>query len=540
MLTARLAATLAAAVAAVALAWSWQEAAALRAELRSRPQAGLALLHSALQGQQADLAAQVQRLAEDRGFAAYVAAALSRSPVDAFSLRDLLDERVDAGQVSGVMLFDAGGRQVLSTGVLQAAAERGDGLPGVARVLATGAAAGGFWSVAGRPASVALAPVRQGPLLQGVLAFARPVAPADLATIARQSAVEVELEILDGRTRVGSPGAGPAADPAGHGDRQQLALPDLEGEARILAHLPAAERRARVSRQRAALVLGGVSAAAMTLALWLAWRRRRGPAAAPGLPRREDVAGRDASALLIAWLADATPPAAPPAGDAAAGAIALPDRFQALARLASPPGVERLRALDRQEGGLVDVLVFLRGEARRTALAFRLGAEMKRAAKVHHPALQRVVLVGQHQANLLIAVEELAGHSLADLLTRHGPPPAAVGLLLARRVVAALSALHAARVVPWTLHAGQVLVQPGGQIRLSPLDPDAPFGARAGATAGARPAEARTRLVADLSGLIASLFERPPAGIGAMLARCRGGGAITLEEIAATLAAARP
>lgn len=101
VLTARLAAALAAVVAALALAWSWQEAAALRAESRSRPQAGLARVHSALQAQQAELAGQVQRLAEDRGFSAYVAAALSRSPVDAFSLRDLLDERVDADQVPG-------------------------------------------------------------------------------------------------------------------------------------------------------------------------------------------------------------------------------------------------------------------------------------------------------------------------------------------------------------------------------------------------------------------------------------------------------
>lgn len=222
------------------------------------------------------------------------------------------------------MLFDAGGRQVLSAGFLQAAAERGDALPGVALVLATGTAAGGFWAVAGLPASVALSPVRQGPLLHGVLVFARPVAPVDLATIARQSGVEVELEIPDGRSRVGSTGASPGPDLAGPADLQQLALPDLEGQARILAHLPVAERRARLSRQRTALALGGVAAAAMTLALWPAWRRRRAATAVRGLPRREDAAGRDASALLLAWLENAAPPAPPPASDAAAGVTPCP------------------------------------------------------------------------------------------------------------------------------------------------------------------------------------------------------------------------
>lgn len=540
MLTARLAAALAAVVAAVSLAWSWQEAAALRAEIRSRPQAGLALVNAALQAQQAELAAQVQRLADDRGFAAYVAAALARSPVDAFSLRDLLDERVDADQVPGVMLLDSAGRQVLSVGLLQAAADRGDDLPGVAAVLASGAAAVGFWTVAGGPASVALSPVRQGPLLHGVLVFARPVSPVDLATIARQSGVDLALEILDGGTRLGSPGASPADAPAGQDGLQRMALPDLEGEARVEAYLPVAERRARMARQRTAQILGGVAATLMALALWFAWRHRRAAASARRPTRREDAGGGDASALLIAWLDGTAPPAAPPASDLAACSTALPERFQALARLPSAPGVERLRALDRQEGGLVDLLVFLRGQARRTALAFRLGAEMKRAAQVHHPALQRVVHVGQHQAHLLIAIEELAGRSLADLLARNGPPPAAVGLLLARRVVAALSALHAGRVVPWTLHAGQVRIQPGGQIRLSPVDPDAPFGDRDGATADAGPADARARLIGDLSALIEALFDRPPADIGALLARCRGGGAVALEEIASALANARP
>lgn len=530
-----------ASTAVVALSASWQTRTALQAELRTRPQAGLALLSAAVQAQQAELAGQAERLATDRGFAAYVDAALSRTPVDAFSLRDLLEERVDLSQAAGTMLFDAGGRPVLATGALLAVVERGDDLPGVAEVVRTGAGSAGFWRVAGTPTSVALSPVRQGPLLRGVLAFARPVAPATLTAIGQQGSVVLGLEIADGRRPDDDRGAAATGDAAS--DVTVLELPDFEGTALITAHLHPSELAAGAARQRALLLLAGLAGLlACLLAFWIARRSGRTAGAAAAPARRDDLASREGSARLLAWLESAGPVSPGPGSESFSPAAALPDRFQALARLPSAPGTQRLRVLDRQEGALAELLQFLPGQAHRTALAFRLGAEMKRAMAASHPALVRIVHSGQHQGTLGIAIEDLPGHSLADLLARLGPPPPAAGLLLARRIVAALTALHAARVVPWSLTAGQVLVQPGGQIRVLPLDPSSPFGARSRPDGAPGTADPRTVLLDELADLLGLLLQSSgptplDRAVNALLERLRSHRPPTLDEIDLQLAA---
>ena len=150
-----------------------------------------------------------------------------------------------------------------------------------------------------------------------------------------------------------------------------------------------------------------------------------------------------------------------PLGSAARGVPSLPRR------------IGRYRVLDEiGEGGMGRVLL-AEDEALRRKVALktlkrtdrssrrRFLREARAAARVNHPNVCPIFEVGQERGRPFLAMELLAGETLASRL-RRGPLPHAEALDVAEDVLAALAALHDAGVVHRDLKPSNIFLTPHG------------------------------------------------------------------------------
>ena len=155
--------------------------------------------------------------------------------------------------------------------------------------------------------------------------------------------------------------------------------------------------------------------------------------------------------------AAATPSAA--AGPIAPGSLAL-GRYEVIRFIAAGAMGEVYEAVDRILGATVAVKVMKPALASSPRAVERLVREIALARKVTHPNVCRLHDVHQHDGRAFLSMELLAGESLADRL-RRGPLPEPELEDVARQLVAALAALHAAGIVHRDLKSGNIMLVPG-------------------------------------------------------------------------------
>lgn len=131
-------------------------------------------------------------------------------------------------------------------------------------------------------------------------------------------------------------------------------------------------------------------------------------------------------------------------------------------------------------------LKLLRPElAREPLLVDRLRAEVRLARRVTHPNVCRVHDLGQLEEQPFLSMEYVDGEDLDSLLRRAGRLTTDRALGIARQICAGLGAAHARGVLHRDLKPANVLVDAGGQVKLTDfglaLDADEDAGALAGA-----------------------------------------------------------
>ncbi len=110
--------------------------------------------------------------------------------------------------------------------------------------------------------------------------------------------------------------------------------------------------------------------------------------------------------------------------------------------------------------------------ADRQAVA-RFEREARAAAGLNHPNIVGVYELGRHEDTPFMAMEYVPGPSVAELLRRHGPLPAALTEMLFGQLLAGLEAAHQAGLVHRDIKPSNLL------LTADPLGPDGHDGASA-------------------------------------------------------------
>jgi eukaryotic-like serine/threonine-protein kinase len=104
--------------------------------------------------------------------------------------------------------------------------------------------------------------------------------------------------------------------------------------------------------------------------------------------------------------------------------------------------------------------------ARDEDLRRRFVREARLAARLAHPNVVRVFDVGEDDGRPFIAMEYVDGETLAELVARRGPLPAAEAATLGVQVCAALAAAHAAGLVHRDVKPQNLLLSSDGVLKL--------------------------------------------------------------------------
>ena len=147
----------------------------------------------------------------------------------------------------------------------------------------------------------------------------------------------------------------------------------------------------------------------------------------------------------------------------------LCDRY-AVGELIGAGGAARVHlAEDRLLGRMVAVKVLDDVVARTADPAGRARflAEARTAATISHPNLVTVYDAGEHDGELFLVMEYVAGTTLAEVIARRAPMPVPEALSIASQMLAGLAAVHRHGTIHRDIKPANVLVGDGDRVRIA-------------------------------------------------------------------------
>lgn len=481
-----------------AMAGLWLRArAASQVEMSRQLSAGQALQQQALSNALDSRLQASTQLAEDPAFVAYLLAAQARSEAGDASIRDLLEERAGALGAGSSVLISAGGTTISGVGDLRSAGRDVERWRAVLDLLSSAQPSSGWWARDGQASMIAVAPLRQGPLLEGALVLGFPVDQAAFTALFKDSALDGHL-VVDGQNGaqvlVSTAGSSELADgslaallagnrPAGSADAATaVALPALAQPIWLVSSLPDAARSAVRKQER--ILLASMAGVLVLSALGLAWLWRnevRGRADLPNVGAANDEqetagarlsADQQRSTVLLAWLERLGENAAArkeSGAQTAAPLAVLGDRYQLISQQGESALARIVRALDVQLDRVVLVFILRSGTPRDTARSLRITTELGAVGALHHRNLVTIQRITTVHATSLVVLEDVNGVTLRDALDKLGAMPVEAGILVAKRLCSALVQLHRTEMLLRCIDPAQVIFQPDGVVKLLPL-----------------------------------------------------------------------
>jgi hypothetical protein len=359
------------------------------------------------------------------------------------------------------------------------------------QVLNSGEAISGWWVQEGSLRLLVITPLRQGPLLEGLLLSTRRVDANLLEELWSSSALGGHLYQADSgsfRRVLGIPDEQAPADTDVLLWSTQPPAAVLAGH--VLSELPAVQvpiwlvsgltetRRAELGaeQRRLEIGLGSVAAGLLVLLLWI-WRggRERAPRLvvigeslpqAPSAPRAHDTQRGESLQQTVsqAFAQRRQVRLEAPADDNFSGDA----RYQKISAQGGTALARIYRVDDRQLNRVMLLFVLHADTPRDTARSLRIATELGKAGLVQHRNLVSVQRVARSDQHLLVALDDVNGISLRELGSIRALP-ADAAMLVAKRIAAAQLKLNEAGVLLRAIDPDQVLFLPDGSVKLLPL-----------------------------------------------------------------------
>jgi class 3 adenylate cyclase len=174
------------------------------------------------------------------------------------------------------------------------------------------------------------------------------------------------------------------------------------------------------------------------------------------------------AARAAAALGSGREAAGPGLDELAPGAV-VADRFVLAERLAAGPAATVFAARDRETDGPVAIKLLRRERAAGRDRPEAFDDDSRRALRVVHPAVARVVEMGVAGGVPFVASEWVDGPSLARVLAGERALPTPAALRLARGLAAGLEAIHAAGLAHGDVRPENLFLDPRGHARLIDL-----------------------------------------------------------------------
>ncbi|MGH1562662.1 Stk1 family PASTA domain-containing Ser/Thr kinase [Mumia sp. DW29H23] len=114
----------------------------------------------------------------------------------------------------------------------------------------------------------------------------------------------------------------------------------------------------------------------------------------------------------------------------------------------------------------------------------RLQVEARAAARLNHPNVVAVFDQGEDTGLLYLVMEYVPGHTLRDVISREAPLPPRRVLTLVEPLLLALSAAHDTRMIHRDVKPENVLITPGGQVKVADFGLARAFSSDTEATSG--------------------------------------------------------
>ena len=156
----------------------------------------------------------------------------------------------------------------------------------------------------------------------------------------------------------------------------------------------------------------------------------------------------------------------PPSGDPVIGRL-LDGRYLIQSRIARGGMATVYRAVDTRLDRTVAVKIMHPHLAEDTDFAARFVREARAAARLNHGGVVGVFDQGDDDGLVYLAMEYVPGRTLRDVMSDEAPLPPLRAVQLMERVLDALAAAHTAKIVHRDVKPENVLITPGGGVKVA-------------------------------------------------------------------------